>query len=386
MRIKSKLIELFKRTISYNKNTSVYENGDSNDYPERIERLINNSVTAKQCANTMAVFLAGKGFGDNNSFEVSDGVTLLKLTHKASQSTSRQRGIFFHVNYNLNYEIASLDVLPFSHCRVGKKDDDKYNGKIGVCEDWTDHKKSGVKWINVYNSNKKVIKAQIDKCKGDTDVDKLDNYKGQVLFISLDNDTIYPYSTIDAVQNDCDSEAQASIYKNVSLRKGFFGKTIVITRPLLTAKPEDDDYKEQKDELTAFQGSMKDFMGAENADGILHLQLEFDDDEKIEKAIKFEKIETNINDKLFAFTENSVFNNILFAFNNLPKILARSSEGNMFGNSGELIKQAKIFYQDQTTMERMVVIDTIKMLMQKFSGFKGELTHEPLIKIEDAVS
>ena len=377
MRFKATLEEFIKRVVTYDKKLNIFSNGEDNNYPELIERLINNSVTAKQSANTMTTFLTGKGFGEiNNAIKVNGKDTLFRFVYKGGKSISRQRGFFIHVNYNANFEITSLDVLPFAQCRVGRKDDNSYNGKILICKDWSDPKEAKkAKSIDVYNPNEKVIQAQFDANGTD--------YNGQVLFVNFDDETIYPYSTIDAVQNDCDSESQASLFKNRSLRKGFFGKTMVITRPMVGVEKNDanmEQWTAQNNERRNFQKTIKSFVGAENSDGVLHLEMEFDEDENLDKAILFKNIEANIDDKLFAHTEESVANNICFAFNNIPKILVRNSDSSIFGSNGTAIQEAKLFYQDQTTIERTILIGTVKDLMSKFKGHqKTELTHELLI-------
>ena len=384
-RFRAKLIELFKRPVQYDKTLKIYLNGFNNEYPERIERLTNNSVTAKQCSNMLSQFLAGKGWGKvHNAFMVNKDLSLLEFTHKLSQSIARQRGYYVHLNYNLNREFTSIDVLPFVQCRIGKKDDEQYNGKIAISKDWQkpDDKDNKPILIDVFNSNKEVIEAQFEEYGED-------GYKGQVLFKNMDYNTDYPYATIDAVQEDCDSEMQASIYKNRGLRKGFFGKTLVITPPMTGAKPEQNagetivaKFNEQVNERQKFRDAIKDFIGAENNSGILHIEMEYDSDEGIDKVILFKNIEANIDDKLFAYTETSVSNNIRFAHNNIPSILVREEGGKMFGSSGESIREAKLFYFDQTTMERMMLIKTITDLMGNFAGFKGELKYEPLIEAE----
>lgn len=384
MRFKATLTEFIKRVISYDKKLEIFSNGINNDYPEKIERLINNSVTAKQSSGTMTSFLTGKGFGEtNNKIKVDGEKTLFSFLSSGGKSIARQRGIFIHVNYDQNFEFTSLKVLPFSHCRIGKKDDNSYNGKILVCSDWSDEKLAKkAESIDVYNRKEKVIQAQFDANGED--------YKGQILFVNLDEETDYPYATIDAVQNDCDSESQASIYKNRSLRKGFFGKTLVVTRPMIGVEKTDanmEKWTAQDSERKQFQKTIKNFIGAENSDGVLHLEMEFDEDENLDKAILFKNIEANIDDKLFQFTEDSVANNICFAFNNIPKILVRNTEaGSIFGSNGTAIFEAKLFYQDQTTIERTILINTVIDLMSNFKGHKETiLTHELLVQKKEAV-
>ena len=80
-RVKTFLIEIFKRQVKEDESLGIFINGENNDYPEKIERYINNSVTAKGGANTMATYVAGLGFGEEaNKLKVNNKDSLLKLT------------------------------------------------------------------------------------------------------------------------------------------------------------------------------------------------------------------------------------------------------------------------------------------------------------------
>lgn len=386
--MKVHLMGIYHKLTKFDKQIGIIKNGIDNAYPERIERFINNSVTAKTSANIMAAFLVGKGFGEPNNkiiVNAKKGTTLFKLADKISKNLTRQRGVYIHVNYNLNYTFDSIDVLPFNHCRLGKKDDDDYNGKIGVSEKFGTEKikNSDIEFIDVYNPDKEVIKAQIDNCKGDTEVEKLRNYKGQIWFINLDDDYIYPLSTIDAVQNDCDSEAQASIFKNRSLRKGFFGKNVVLTDPLIGGL---EDYETPelfaiaKSEREDFKDTINDFIGAENVGGSLHIEKEFQDGQKLEDVFKIINIDSNIDDKMFEYTENSTFKNILMAFNNIPSGLVRT-DNTMFAQSGESIYAMQKAYQDNTMSIRMEIEAIVNVLMDNFKK-KTNVKIVPLIDIK----
>ena len=394
-----KLFELAKRLIKFDKQLGVYHNGIDNNYPERVERIINNSATAKPAAKLFRKYIVGKGFGDVlNNFIVNKTkeITLRKFLTKLAHSYSYQNGVYIHVNYNLNYKIISLDILPFSHCRAGEKDDKQYNGKIIIYDNWDGTKgkidKKKYEVIDVYNSNVDVIKAQIKKA-GD-----ITKYKGQVFFFNPD-ETIYPLAHIDNVIDDADSEKMSSVFKNTSLRKGFFGKKIVVTPPMLgedLRHPDnlltDDQLFEKRyveTERTNFRNSMQSFIGADNADGMLHLEMEFEGDD-IEKTIKFIDVNTNINDKLFEYTEKSTANNIRKAFANIPSILIENNESSIFGQSGEMLKKAKEFYHDQTEEDRDTLeTDVLNVLFANFEGFEiptGGLKIIPLIDAETSTN
>ena len=392
--VKASIVDVYKKLTKFERSVGVIYNGVDNLYPERVDRFINNSVTAKTCSKIMASYLTGKGWGaENDKIIVNEDelISLQKFTSKLSNSASKQRGAFIHVNYDLNFKPCSYDVLPYSDCRLGKKDDDKYNGKIGISQDWDKKqvKEKDVLFVDVFNPKEKIVKHQINATKGSTMVDKLRNYKGQVWYVNFDDEYTYALSQIDAVMNDCDSEAQASVYKNRSLRKGFFGKTLVITKPLsggLEDYNDEKEYYEAQSERTNFKDTIKDFIGAENVGDALHIEMEFDENEKLDDVILFKDISASVDDKLFAYTEQSVFNNILMAFNSIPPALVRP-ENSVFSASGESIKNMQIVYQDNTINERNQIQQTVQYLMSIFCkpihGIKIELLIEPVIKKEE---
>lgn len=374
--MKTLLIDVWKRLTPWNKGVDVYANDTDNAYPERMDRLINNSVTAKSAANIMVQYLIGKGYGESDSIIVnkSKSLKLIDFADDVADDLVKQRGVYIHVNWNALYQIVDVDVLPFDWCRVGKKDSKEYSGKIIINKDWS---KKDVQKIDVYNPRIKVIDAQVEKAGG------WENYKGQVLFINMDTKLIYPLSRIDSVQDDCDSEAQSAIYKNKLLRKGFFGNTLVVTRPLVGDGLEVDSaaYREAESEREKFQQAIKDSLGAQNTGGVLCLEMDFAG-EKLEDAILIKQIESKMDDKLFSYTESSVRENILVAFNNLPVGLIKTNEATLFGNSGEAIREMKKTYWENTTKERNLLSSVLNQLLQKSQDYQ-DITIQPLKLIED---
>ncbi|UAB85683.1 hypothetical protein INR75_06625 [Zunongwangia sp. SCSIO 43204] len=382
-RFSAAFIEIISSVKSkFDKKNEIYKNGVDNDYPELIESLIDNSVTASRCAALMASYISGKGFGDElNKIIVHDKkkISLLQLVQDIAESYSRHKGFFIQLNYDLNYNFSSIECLPFTDCRVGKEDDDKYKGKIAVCSDWQDAKEvKKAKLVDVYNDNKKVVETQINKAGS------IHKYNGQIYYYH-EGKKNYPLSPLHPCIEDSESEKLSAIYKSTSLKKGFFGKTLFITKPLVEADRYNEDeakeYQDQVKERTNFREVIKQFIGAENADGVLHLEMEFDG-EDIEKEILVKNIDSNINDKLFSYTENSVSDNIRMCFNNVPAPLIRSKEGALFGSSGDAINAMKLFYQDQTNDERMIVEQTIQMLLSRFANKPNqEIKLIPLIDV-----
>ena len=373
------------KTPKFNKTLGIMANGQDNAYPQVNEDAVNGSITAKSCAELMTSYIVGRGFGDKlNEMIVNKkkGTTLLKLTTDIAESIVIHRGFYVHVNVNLGGGITSMDVIPFTDGRLGKFDDQKFNNKILVCDDWLDSKKAKkAHKFDVYNELKNVIEKQIENAGG------IDKYKGQILYFKLGNYS-YPLSRIHACYDDTISESKASAYKKTLLTKGFFGKTVVITKPLvnnaLANNPKQKDtYNKQLSERQAFREGLKSYIGAENADGVMHVELQFETDE-IDKEILFKNIESKIDDKLFTFTESSVRNNIRMSFNNVPALLIEAENGKMFGSSGEAIKEMKKFYQDQTRRERDFVQQVVRQLMSRYIEPQEKLELLPLISIKQS--
>lgn len=385
MQIKTSFFEIIRRLIPYDKKLEFYKNGVDNLYTERMESYKNNSVTASMASNIMTQYLVGKGFAGFNNVNLG-GENLIDITNDIAESIVNNRGVYVHVNYDANLDISDFKVIPFSYCRLGEKDSKDYNGKILVYKDWSGKvEEENISIIDVYNDNKQVIAKQIENAGG------IENYKGQILFFNMDRKYFYPLSRINSVYNDCDSEAQASIYKNELLRRGFFGKTLIVTRPLVDEEFYDDKTKEgierlyeAESERDEFKDTIKKFIGAEGAGGALHLELDYAG-EKLEDGIMFKNIESNIDDKLFEFTENSVVNNILMAYNNLPKALVKSPDSALLGNSGEALIVAKETYQENTTTEREILEKLINKLISKMNNDQlnnADLKITPLISQE----
>jgi hypothetical protein len=382
--MKVTVFEIVKRLVTWDKKLEIYQNGADNLYPERIDRLINNSVTAKMASEMMVQYVLGKGFGEADNFKVNDSQKLIDFAIDLADSLVRQRGIAIHFDYNLNFEPINPKVLDFTKVRLGLKDSKHYNGKILFKNDWSNNKEDAV-IFDVFNKSDKIVQAQIDKAG------TIEKYKGQVMYINLDSRYYYPLSRIDAVINDCDSESQAAIYKNMILRKGFFGKQIIMTPPLISNdEPEmvlndlgelvrNREFARRQAEADEVKKTIESFMGSENTGGALMIESP-DFINGIDTVFKIQTISSDLNDKMFEYTENSVSKNILMAFNNIPVALVKSPDSAMFGNSGESITEAKKMYWENTSKERNKLETIINDIVQNLPDWQGQyLFVQPLL-------
>ena len=337
--------------------------GDNNDYPYLMEKLINGSITAIAAANTYAKFIVGNGFNEtiNNIVigkdERNKPVTVLGLLRKSAISLAYNRGVYLHCNENLERKIVNLSLIPFKYCRFSKIDDTGYTARIAVYNNWDKHeplKKENIKWYNVFNLEEKAFAAQIASLGGETPQENIARFKGQIYFLFLDEQYLYPLSHFDSCYLDCDTENQISIFKNNMTRNGMTDKTVVSFAPPATNEAREALSKQ----LKLWQG----------VDGPNTLTVETDIDEKTGEikgstAFKIDSIKSNINDKLFENWQKDLANNIRKSMKALPAILIDYEESKLGTTSGEAIIQATNYYNAVTRDDRAAVSQMFKELL-----------------------
>lgn len=383
MKVRASIVELFKRTVKVvkGKGENIYWNGDDNLYPNEIERVINNSPTAFRCARLMAKYIGGAGVSDGaggikpylelpvvnpkKHYRITDIISL------ASRSIAYQYGVFFHVGYGIDengkIKPVTLDVLDYAKCRISQEDTEENKGKIY----FKDYEKktvfstqNGEEWFYPFNPNEDVVMAQInrDSNKKPDLAEAIKQYRGQVLYLSLNPEFIYAQSPVDSVFNDADTEFRISIYNNKQTRSGFLGKTAVLTQGLDEEKVED------------VKKDLANFLGAEDSDNIYHMDVSNVDD--LDSVLKFIQLKPQFDDKLFTETKKTIRENIMGAFNNVPEPLIMAGAGAMFGTSGETYREMKLFYSEQTEEEREKLQETLAHL-----GFPVII--EPVVKKDE---
>lgn len=341
-----------------------------NNYPSRMERLINGSVTAKSSAGMLSRFLIGDGFQDEALNKVEVGrdryerpITAYKLLRQIAHSISYYAGFYVRAQFDANINVTKLVHEDFRYCRFGKKDTQDYSGDIVVYNNWDRSKfRSKSTKINpkdflrvhVWNMNESVIKSQVDKAGG------IKKYNGQMFFAFEDEYYLYPLSPIDPVYYDADTENQISKFKNGELRRGFFLKYIIHHTKFDTIK-DAEDFAEK---LSGFTGG-----GHQITNWVLEGSFDEKGNLKEGENIKIEKLEQNINDKLFETYEKSVINNIRKAYNAIPQILVDYEDSKLGTTSGAALFQASAFYNQMTKELRRFISESF---VEMFSRWKDE--------------
>ena len=361
--MKAFINEIPKRNqVQLDRAKGIYNNGLDNAYPQRVERLINSSVTAKSSCDMLKKFIIGDGFADESlndivvSSDVLGDTTLFKLHSKISNTISRQNAAAMAIQYDGNFDIAAVKHVPYRYCRFGLTDSNEYSGFIHYYNNWQKDpsivwKQLAIQKVNVFNPRPNVVESQwINAKKG---------YKGQIAVLRLDDEYIYPLSPIDSALEDADTENQIKLFKNGELAKGFFAKYILFHTTF-----END--QEQRD----FKAVLRKFEGGGHESSILMADAQFDEaGNMLDSAnFKLQKIEQNINDKIFESYEKSVANNIRKACYAIPSILIEQQDGAFFGQSGEAFVQAVNFYNTQTADIRAAVSQWYKEIFNHSSN------------------
>jgi hypothetical protein len=355
-----------------------------NAYPTRMERLIDASVTAKASANMLSRFIVGKGFKNKKLNEIVIGkdrfgrdVTLLKGLGGIAMQKSYYDGYFIRIGYNGLLEIDKLKISSAKDCRFNIPDTAGHPGKVVLYNNWDKQIKSRyIKAefipVDLYNTNETVIEAQINAAGGFQD------WNGQMFFDFGAGDYLYPISPIDEVQYDADTEKQISIFKNGELRRGFFLKNIIHHTAF-----------DNKQDAEKFQEGMKNLTGAGHNVSNIVLEGEFDPETgklKDGPNVKVEKVEQNINDKLFSAYERSTMNNIRKAYYAIPLILIEFEQGKLGTTSGEAFIQSVNFYNAQTKQIRMSISENLSLIFKNWKDpIEDDFEIEPLSLIDEPI-
>ncbi|MCK9577382.1 MAG: hypothetical protein M0R51_15870 [Clostridia bacterium] len=345
------------RSFTSDKVTGIMSYGVDNDYPQKIEKLILGSPTGKSVINIMSKFIAGNGFNNPEIGKIKVGtdkigkdVTLDNIRIQAAESLAKYNGVHIHCNLNIGRQVVNTRIIPFKNCRLSKEDDNGYCAKIAVHQNWqrdSNHKKlenSTIAWFDHFNLNEAVFAEQI-KGVG------IENYKGQIYTLYLDDIYLYPLSALDTVYLDLDTEAQIALFKNNEVRDGFSDKII------MHVSPSTDDL-----ERANLNKKIQAFMGADGDKALVFESL-FDENGQLLKdgAFKFDYLRTNINDKLFVEWERSLSNNIRKAVF-MPAVLIDYEQGQLSQASGEMLTQAVSYYNAITKTYREQLSEALKQI------------------------
>lgn len=382
MKIRATLIELWKKVNPYKERENVFWNGENNQYPAEIERVVSNSPTGARAVQMFSKFIFGGGLSEAQNVKLRNGKLLSEIVKDTVDDIALQNGSFLHISYGLDTENDMLLFVPkavkslnYDMCRISNNDDDDNEGMIlhkHFTDDASIPRKEKKREMHYYpfSNNQKVIREQIkadarkDGYEGDDWTEMLRYYRGQIMYLNLTPKFRYAVSKFDSVFLDMDSEHRISIYVNQFARGGFLGKTAILTKGLDSETAE------------IIKETIEGWLGAEGSGGVAHLDVE--QAESLDEIIKVLQIPSQFDHKQFEVVLQNIKRHILGSANNLPEGLAFADSGALFAGSGESYKQMKQFYWEQCEWERQKIEEAFWKL-----GF--EFNFLPLIEEDDTV-
>lgn len=160
--------------------------GENNIFPHKLIRMVNKSPTAKTCVKRRSQFIAGNGILDRALSNITvnrHGQTLDALHRASSQNLGFGEVVAFHIGYNGNLDVNSIQVIPFENFRYAAQDS---YGNVNAGGIFPYLQSSLVKnaetkhtRCQLFNPDKEVIYKEVVRAGG------IERYNGQILYIPM---------------------------------------------------------------------------------------------------------------------------------------------------------------------------------------------------------
>lgn len=337
--------------VGYLRQYGIQTFGEDNLYPQALLGIIAASSTGSECAERFATFIEGNGFREvafseyvvNRRGDTADDIHQLVCKNVADFD-----GLALHVNYNMLGQIVTLNNIPFENCRLMEEDSNGYIGKIAVHPDWSGKKTrngkplkvdmNNIDFIDVFNPRKEVVLKQIEAAGG------IENYKGQILWVSGSGSNTYPASRADRVVTEMSTDEGLSNVKYRNVRCNFMPATIIVTKKGQRIK-DDGDERESND--TGFSDTLVQLQGDVNAGKILEIELTTEEEKP--EVLNFK---ANNYDKEFTVTDASTVERIYSAYGQEPWYCIRIGK---IGFSGEILEDAFEYYNSIVSKQQRMI-------------------------------
>lgn len=350
--------------VGYSSSLNIQLYGKDNLYPQRMRNLIQSSHTGGACCERYQTFIEGNGL---NNTEFSEyvcnraGETVDDIFRLVAHDMAMHHGFALHVNYNILGEIVELTHIPFEACRLEEETDDGSVVFINYHPDWTGHKSRKGKYIQVtrentkkiytFNPRREVVQAQIIKSGG------IENYRGQILWFSMDGKWEYPRPIYDKVVTNLSTDEGLDNVKYRNVRNNFLvAGMLVHKKGTSLGIDENGNALDENSNTSSISESLDIFQGDENACAIMDVTVEQDEDKP-----EFTRFEAQNFDKKFSMTEESVTKSIYIAFG--QEVFYRIIEGSL-GFSTDIMTEAFKFYSSYTSSPRRAISRALKRIFE----------------------
>lgn len=353
--------------VSYLNTIGIKSYGRNNLYPQQAKAILDSSSTGAQCADRYARFIEGQGFAEKSLYDLIVNryqETADDILTAICQDLADYGGFALHVNYNLACKVCEIQYVPFENCRLQEDDDSGYIGYIVTHPDWTGTTTRNGKTIKVnkdtittfhrFNPDPDIVRAQIFACGG------IDNYKGQILWVSMAGRNRYPLPKYDRVLTDLSTDEGLSNIKFRNARSNFLPSAFVISKYSQALNEADENARHLFAE--GFAESIEQFQGDENSNALLSMTIA--NDEEKPEIVPFP---VKNFDKDFEVTDASVVERIYCAFEQEPFLCIRNGK---VGFSGTLIHDCYTYYSS--------LVDKEQRLIERAFGKVLDVWYEPL--------
>lgn len=379
-------LKTIKRTetrleTTYNSTLNIQQYGGDNLYPQEMLRLIAVSPTGGTCLDRYAAFIEGNGL---NNLEFSEyvcnheGQTMDDIYHLIAQDMAKMHGFALHVCYNSACQITEIHHIPFQDCRLEEENEDGTVTYINVHPDWSGTKtrkgkklkvdKKTIRKFYTFNPRKAVVMSEADKDGG------FENFRGQILWVSLDGMLTYPLPIYDKVTTELSTDEGLANVKYRNVRNNFLPAGMMLHRKGIEYDGEGNEIPSRDD----FADSLRIFQGDTNACSILDVTFENEEDKPT-----FEPIQVQNFDKLYEATEASVTERIYAAFGQEPWYAIRIGK---LGFSGEILQDAYEYYNSFVSKERKAISRALKQIFSSWfevANPSGDYEIQPLVYINN---
>lgn len=367
--------------VKYSQQFKMQTYGEDNLYPQNLSAITSASGTAKLCLNRYAKFIEGFGFKDLKFSEYvvnRKGDTADSILRYICDDVAKYGGFALHVNYNVFCQIVEVQFVPFENCRLEEEDENGYVGHILLHPDWTGKKTRGgkaimvdnknVKKVNVFNPNPDVVRSQVDAVGG------IQNYEGQILWMSMDGPMVYPVPIYDSVITEMSTDEGLSNVKNRNVRNNFLVSCMIVAKK---GAPQVDSEGREIERQMISPEDLKKFQGDTNGNKILLVELEDDEDEP--KVVEFPMKNY---DKDFTVTDESTVERIYAQFHQELFYAIRIGK---LGFSGDVMRDAYEYYAGEVTTEQRFIeraLDKIFKYWHETANGSGDYSLRPLKYID----
>lgn len=308
-----------------------------NDYPQRVREILAASVTGSACNKIYKSFVNGKGFVTK---ELINDQNLDDVLEQVASDYCTYGGFCLHLNYDLNIEICSIEVIPFEFVRFAEK-----GGSVKIHPDWGRRNTQLKQFdpsdiVNIRLYNPETVLEEVIEDGG------WENYKGQVFYYSNRGPKCYPLPIFDAALTDMVTEEAISDITYRNSKHGFLPAGMFVNIST------DDDVE------TGVDSVVKMLQGSKNANKIAYAQV------KNENEIpRFVNMAGQNYDKDFTVSREAVKDSVGRVFNQ-PAILRCENVSTGFDTSSMV--NAYMFYNSVTEGERAVIKRVFEELLPDY--------------------